>query len=154
MESLRRAKLFDGVDPDTGPYLFTREKVADPDERKRLALFLSRAPVIRRASGLMQDLVDRERGVVAPLATATDGTWIWEPATLYYLEVHGYGPDPEFYNHIRSQEYAAELPDERTVIGALEFMRRYEAAAIRTCTSSAGTVPRISAKALWHDSYL
>jgi hypothetical protein len=125
--NFQRAKLFDGVDPETGPYFANRETITDPAERQRLTSFLSRGAVIRHAPGLMQDFVDRDRGEVVPLATVTDGTWIWELAVLYYLETYGYAPEPSFYRYIRSQDYITNRPDGQRMNAALEFLKAYEA---------------------------
>uniref|UniRef100_A0AAU2JQU2 Uncharacterized protein n=1 Tax=Streptomyces sp. NBC_00049 TaxID=2903617 RepID=A0AAU2JQU2_9ACTN len=122
----KRARLFDGVDPESGPYFEeSRPRVVDQAERERLLEFLARGgTALERAAGLAPDQLDASKGKVVPIVTVTDGVWIWTLAQAYYLEQYGYGPDAEFYEHIKSQEYRANKPGEETKAAALEFLRR------------------------------
>ncbi|MFD8148438.1 hypothetical protein [Streptomyces sp. NPDC059708] len=122
----KRAQLFDGVDPESGPYFDeSRPRIADQAERERLLEFLAHGgTAIERAAGLALDQLDASKGKIVPISTVTDGTWIWTLAHAYYLEQYGYGPDSEFYEHIKSRGYRADEPGEEVKVAALEFLRR------------------------------
>lgn len=122
----KRARLFDGVDPKTGPYFAqSRPRIVDQAERERLLEFLTHGGVaVERAAGLAPDQLDASKGKVVPIATVTDGVWIWTLAQAYYLEQYGYGPDSEFYDYIRSRDYRANKPEEEVQSAVLEFLRR------------------------------
>ncbi|MFF9018091.1 hypothetical protein ACF09C_34680 [Streptomyces sp. NPDC014870] len=122
----KRARLFDGVDPESGPYFDgSRPRIADPVERERLLAFLSEGGVvIERAAGFAQDQLDASKGRVVPIATVTDRAWIWTLAHAYYLEQHGVAPDAEFYAYIKSRDYQADRPEKELQDAALEFLRR------------------------------
>ncbi|MEU9704354.1 hypothetical protein [Streptomyces sp. NPDC047981] len=122
----KRARLFDGVDPESGPYFDeSRPRIADPVERGRLLAFLSEGGVaIERAAGSAQDQVDASKGRVVPVVTVTDGAWIWTLAHAYYLEQYGVGPDADFYAYIKSRDYRAGRPEKELQDAALEFLRR------------------------------
>ncbi|MFJ8163018.1 hypothetical protein ACIRBY_19110 [Streptomyces sp. NPDC096136] len=122
----KRARLFDGVDPKSGPYFDeSRPRISDQVERGRLIEFLTRGgAAIERAAGLAPDQLDASKGKVVPISTVTDGVWIWTLAQAYYLEHYGYGPDVEFYEYIKSREYRTDEPGEEVKTAALEFLRR------------------------------
>ncbi|MEU4271030.1 hypothetical protein [Streptomyces sp. NPDC026092] len=122
----KRARLFDGVDPKSGPYFDeSRPRIADQAERERLLEFLSHGGVtIERTAGLAPDQIDASKGKVVPVATVTDGAWIWTRAHAYYLEHYGFGPDAEFYEYIKSRGYRTEKPEQAVQDAALEFLRR------------------------------
>jgi hypothetical protein len=63
----------------------------------------------------------------------TDGTWIWNDITSYYLRTHGFRPDPELLEHIRSNGY--EIPQ---VDGVAEF--RAVSALYRPADDASGQV--------------
>jgi hypothetical protein len=42
---------------------------------------------------------------VVPTNFRTDGHWIWNDASAYYLERHGRSPDPSLVEHIRANGY-------------------------------------------------
>jgi hypothetical protein len=127
MSDFRLAKTFDGVDPKSGPYFSGRSIVVDPEEKRRLIAYLDGAPLIRHAPGFTIDEVDQSKGEVVPIGTATDGVWIWDIEISYYLKTYGYAPDPEFYEHIKAQNYQVSTPSEATLLEALRFLMDYEA---------------------------
>lgn len=122
----KRARLFDGVDPESGPYFDeSRPRIDDQDECERLVEFLAHGgTAVERAAGLAPDQLDASKGEVVPILTVADGVWIWAPAQAYYLEQYGYGPDSEFYEYIKSRGYRADKVDEEIKVAALEFLRR------------------------------
>ncbi|MFJ3586324.1 hypothetical protein ACIPPS_29425 [Streptomyces sp. NPDC090127] len=122
----KRARLFDGVDPKSGPYFDeSRPRIADQAERERLLGFLAHGgTTVERAAGFAPDQLDASKGKVVPISTVTDGVWIWARAQAYYLEQYGYGPDADFYAYIKSRDYRAGEPEEGTQVAALEFLRR------------------------------
>ncbi|MFF3015766.1 hypothetical protein [Streptomyces sp. NPDC057939] len=122
----KRARLFDGVTPESGPYFDeSRPRIADQAERDRLLEFLSHGgAAIERAAGLAPDQLDASKGKVVPIVTMTDGVWIWTLAHAYYLEHYGFAPDSEFYEYIKSRDYRADGPEEEIQSAALEFLRR------------------------------
>ncbi|MGW7312277.1 hypothetical protein [Streptomyces sp. NPDC054865] len=121
-----RARLFDGVAPESGPYFDeSRLRIADQSERDRLLEFLSHSgAAIERAAGLSPDHLDASKGRVVPVVTMTDGVWIWTLAHAYYLEHYGFAPDVEFYEYIKSRDYRTDQPTEEIQSAALDFLRR------------------------------
>ena len=115
---MRVARLFDGMDA-TG-----RPRLADPEERGRIARFLSGGKVIRRVVTTDVDRVEPANGRVVPVLTHTDGTWIWSAAVRYYVETHGIAPEPDFLAHIVAHEYVAPEPDEAAWRAALDQLRQ------------------------------
>lgn len=115
---MRVARLFDGPDAASRP------RLADADERARIARFLSGGKVIRRIVATGLDQVEPANGQVVPVAASTDGTWIWSAAVRYYLETHGIAPEPDFLAHIVAHEYVAPEPSEDAWRAALEQLRQ------------------------------
>jgi hypothetical protein len=121
---MRMAKLFDGKDA-SGEWTFAPDhpRVADPDERARIARFLRGGKVILRVPGSDVDRIEPGRGRVVPVSTFTDGSWIWGDALRYYVETHGIAPEPDFLAHIVAHEYVAPTPDEQACRAAFEQLR-------------------------------
>jgi hypothetical protein len=121
---MRIAQLFDVRDCD-GEWTFApdRPRIADQDERARIASFLRGGTVILRVAGSDVDRIEPANGQVVPLSTLTDGTWIWGAALRYYVETHGITPEPDFLAHIVAHDYLAPKPDEPIWRAALAQLR-------------------------------
>ncbi|MDT5024552.1 MAG: hypothetical protein QOE61_978 [Micromonosporaceae bacterium] len=115
MPELRVATVFDAGDQAGHPYFSPdRRRVLDPSERGRLSRYLNDAPLALRAHGLEPDPLDPSRGHVVPVGYGTDGTWVWQEASGYYLDTYGVAPEDELVEHIEQAGYTPphELPDE------------------------------------------
>jgi hypothetical protein len=71
------------------------------------------------------DVVDPSRGEVVPTSFRTDGQWIWNDATAYYLERHGRSPDPLLVEHIRAGGYATPRVDGASLHRADRALQRF-----------------------------
>jgi hypothetical protein len=100
---IRLARVFDAVDPHTGP-MFDPDHplIQDFDEAERLLDYLEAALPIMTTTSLMADILDPEHPEVVPLSFRTDGEWIWTDTVSYYLERHSLAPDPDLLSHLRS----------------------------------------------------
>jgi hypothetical protein len=117
------ARVFDLVDPETGPG-FTPEhpRVDDPREREALLAYLDSGTPILVTPTLMNDVVDPARAAVVPTNFLTDGVWIWTDTVAYYLRQHGLAPEDGLLGHIRTQAPTAAPVDQRTVRDAVGFV--------------------------------
>jgi hypothetical protein len=112
---LRVAAVFDAVDEGGRPYFSAdRRRVLDAAERSALVGYLDSAPLVVRAAGLEVDPLDPAAGRVVPLGYRSDGVWVWQEASAYYLRSRGVAPDEEFVAHIVAAGYRApeSLPDQ------------------------------------------
>ncbi|WP_416902592.1 hypothetical protein [Micromonospora echinospora] len=124
------ARLFDGVDPERGPWFATnRPVVADATERDDLLAALRGGVVIAWSSAEMPDILAPDRGDVVPMHLRTDGTWLWSEAVGYYLENYGLAPDPQLVTHLTGDGPAEPL-DEISVHRALVHLCRPDAEAV------------------------
>jgi hypothetical protein len=107
---VRMAALFDGVDPQTGPYMSSDHPTIDDDEdRAGLLRYLRAGEPLLVTTAVMDDVVDPTRGRRVPMSFRTDGSWIWTDGTVYYLAEHHLIADDELAEHIRELNY--EIPD-------------------------------------------
>ena len=110
--TLRRAKVFDGTDQATTMPVVNRPRLRD-EEVKRVLDYLKAGPVFLFASSFDKDVYFPENPPAVPLKFATDGSWIWSGAVIYYLEKYGLPPEPELLAHIRTRNYVLpEVSDE------------------------------------------
>jgi hypothetical protein len=113
-DDLRIAAVFDG-EADGVPF-FTpdRVRVIDPDGRAALVRYLSEAPLVVRAPGLEPDPLDPGRGPAVPVGYRSDGVWVWQEATAYYVAERWVAPEEDFLDHIERAGFAppTSLPDE------------------------------------------
>jgi hypothetical protein len=118
------AAVFDGVDPQRGPWFTTSHPVvSDNAERQRLLTALRTATVISWSSARMTDVLATERDPVVPMHLRTDGAWVWSDATPYYLEHYGLAPDPGLAAHLSGHDRPEPL-DEVSVHRALVHLLR------------------------------
>jgi hypothetical protein len=123
MAEVRVARLFDGVDPETGPYFGDeRGRVGDDGERARIAGFLDGGAVVLFSTGREPDRLDPGRGPAVGMSVRTDGTWVWSDGVGYYVREHGVAPDADFYAHIRELGYRCPATDEATAQRVLETL--------------------------------
>lgn len=126
--TFRMARLFDVLDPVTGPsFAPDHPREHDAEEIERLLGFLYDGAPLIAAIGRAPDLVEPSRGERVPIATMTDGVWIWSGGHAYYLETYGIALDPEFHEHIRQQRYRAKQPDQRTLDEAMAYLEEQQA---------------------------
>ena len=104
------ARVYDGSDPATGPYFDADHRRVDGDELERIAAYLHSGQVILATTQLHADILDPGAGEVVPLSYRTDGSWVWNEASGYYLRRHGLAPDAEMLAQLRTRNLApAEL---------------------------------------------
>ena len=102
----RMAVLFDGVDPQTGPYMDPGHPVVEAAEAQRLLGYLRGGEAVLVTPARMDDIVDTSQTAKVPMNFITDGYWIWTDAMTYYLDRHSLRPDPELVAHIEARDYA------------------------------------------------
>ncbi len=109
--SARSARVFDVVDPTTGPAFDPDHHVNENSrERRRILRYLTEAPVLVATNARMPDILDPSAQV--PLSFRSDGEWIWMDSVSYYLERHHLAPDPELLQHISGRSEPPTRLDE------------------------------------------
>lgn len=109
---VRVARLYDGFDPQTGPYFAPdRRRVDDPAERRRIVRYLRGGTVLLRSFTLDPDVLDPGRGAAVPGSFRTDGSWLWSDGLMYYVERHGIAPPVDFHEHMAAAGYRCPAAD-------------------------------------------
>ncbi|WP_409495851.1 hypothetical protein [Amycolatopsis sp. cmx-11-12] len=107
-EEFTLARVFDVVDPETGPaFASDHPRVEDQEELQALVAYLAGGTPILVTPSLLDDVVDPDRTAVVPTNFVTDGEWIWTDTVTYYLERHGLAPEPRLLGHIRERGQVA-----------------------------------------------
>ncbi|NBE80110.1 hypothetical protein [Micromonospora rubida] len=106
------ARVFDGVDPATGPWFAPDHPRLDGADRERMVSFLESGRPVLTTTQRMGDIVEPERGAVVPLSYRTDGVWVWTDTVTYYLRAHGLAPDGDLLDHARGIDFRPALVDE------------------------------------------
>ncbi|MEV6907494.1 hypothetical protein [Amycolatopsis sp. NPDC051071] len=103
-EEFTLARVFDVVDPETGPgFAPGHPRIEDPEELRALVGYLAGGTPILVTPSLMDDVLDPDRTAAVPTNFVTDGVWIWTDTVTYYLETHGLAPEPALLGHIRGR---------------------------------------------------
>lgn len=117
------ARVFDTVHPIDGPgFAPDHLRVEDEDERRALATYLGAGEPVVMTTGLMEDVLDPERGGVVPMNFRTDGTWIWTDSVTFYLEEYHLAPEPDLLAHLRAVGPYAWEADAGTLEAAAAFV--------------------------------
>jgi hypothetical protein len=104
------ARVFDTVDPHTGPgFAPDHPQLTDEREREKILRYLDSGPVLLATTSILTDALDPRRGAVVPMSFRTDGTWIWTDTIAYYLREHRLAPEPGLLRHIQE---AGGLPSD------------------------------------------
>jgi hypothetical protein len=123
--TIRLARVFDSVDPHTGPAFDPRHpRIDDQAEAERLLGYLDRALPVLTSSATMADVLDPERPAVVPLTFRTDGRWIWTDTVGYYLERYALAPDEALLAHLRSVGPDPAPVSEVALHRVLSFLQR------------------------------
>jgi hypothetical protein len=112
---VRVAAVFDRVDGTGVPWFSpNRWRIPDPELRRALVGYLNSAPLVIRAQGYEPDPLDPQRRPWVPVSYRSDGTWVWQEASAYYLDRYGVAPQDALVEHIQRQGYTppADLPAE------------------------------------------
>ncbi|MBU2670257.1 hypothetical protein KOI35_42825 [Actinoplanes bogorensis] len=110
--SIGIARVFDGVDPVTGPWFAPDHPLLDDADRERVARYLEAGRPLLMTTQRMADVVDAGRGAVVPMSYRTDGRWVWTDTVSYYVRTHGLAPDAELLDHVRSRQFRAPAIDD------------------------------------------
>ncbi|MEZ0095372.1 hypothetical protein [Streptacidiphilus sp. EB129] len=117
------ARVFDRVDPETGPgFAGDHPHIVDAELSSRLLAYLASGRPVLSTTARMADPLDPAAGESVPLGFLTDGEWIWTEAVGYFLERHGLEPDPELLAHVRLLGFVPPQPDDETVLRASAFL--------------------------------
>lgn len=110
-QGLRRAKLFDGMNPQDGRPRVDRARL-EADEIQRIIAYLKGGSMVLFSRSSQQDLYRPGQPSVVPMTFETDGTWIWSGAVRYYLEQYGLPPEADFVAHIKASGYTIPVVSE------------------------------------------
>ena len=116
-EGIRKARVFDNVNPDSDRPSVSRPAVPQ-NEVARVIDYLRHSPVVMAARSYAPDRLDPSRGSQVPLTFHTDGTWVWSGAVAYYLREHAIPPEPDLVAHIRAQGFRVPTVDDDTMNAA------------------------------------
>lgn len=117
---VRLARVFDRVDPQSGPaFDDDHPRLTDPDQVRRVLDYLNDGEIILHTTAMMDDVVDPEYASCVPVSFRTDGEWVWTETVGYYLQRYGLAPDPELTAHMAAHDHQPPAVDEVGVHRAL-----------------------------------
>jgi len=120
---VRLAPIFDEVDADTGPFFRSDRPLLAEDEAARVVEYLLGGEPLLVAEGLMDDILDSTQVFCVPMSFRTDGMWVWNEASAYYVEQYQLEPEPLLLAHIRSNDYAPPAVDGVALHRALQVLQ-------------------------------
>lgn len=81
-------------------------------DKEVVAAYLSKAPFIEFAPGLVRDILDSSGPIIGPLGIQTDGVWAWPSDLAYYVDRYNVALPPEFLAHLERQVYRLPTQEE------------------------------------------
>jgi hypothetical protein len=97
---VRLARVFDGAEPDGGPFFDPDHPLMEGADGERVLACLRAGELVLTMPGAMDDLFDPGRTAVVPLGFRSDGRWVWPDAVAYYLKSYRLAPEPELIEHL------------------------------------------------------
>jgi hypothetical protein len=120
---IRVAAVFDEADPDERPRFLPDHPQATGEEAERIAAYLEGGQPLLVTGGRMDDVVDASRTSCVPISFRTDGTWIWNDASAYYVREHGLAPEAGLLEHLRALNYQVPPVDGVAIFRALAVLQ-------------------------------
>jgi hypothetical protein len=111
----RLAKVYDGADANGAWFEAGHPTLDNEDDWVRVLNYLSAGTILLETTGKITDILEAHLGQVVPMSFRTDGHWIWNDATWYYLHRYRLAPEPELLAHIRARRYAFTPPDDASL---------------------------------------
>ncbi|MGW7365829.1 hypothetical protein ACWGI8_20910 [Streptomyces sp. NPDC054841] len=105
------AGLFDRVDPERGPLFDPSHPRLPNEEALKVAAYLREGRTVVNTTERMPDVLAEDDDLVVPLGFSTDGYWVWNDASLYYLEQHGLAPTEGLLAHVKATGYQCPSVD-------------------------------------------
>lgn len=102
--TLRQAEVFDSFDLNASAYFIDRPGL-EPSEAEKVLAYLKAGALVLTARAVVRDELFRHVTPAVPLGFQTDGSWIWQQATVYYLERYRMPPQTALLEHIRAVGY-------------------------------------------------
>lgn len=118
---IRLAEIFDAGD-ETGAWFFPDHPRLDGEERERALCYLAEGQLLMHSGSQLQDILRPEFGQVVPTSFRTDGPWVWNDATWYYLHHYSLAPEADFLQHMRELGFARPEVDGLDMRRAVEFL--------------------------------
>jgi hypothetical protein len=119
---MRLATVFDQVD-QTGPRIAVEHSTIQGRRASRLVEYLNGGEPLLVTTARMNDVVNPAAGAVVPMNFRTDGRWIWNDATTYYLKQYGLTPDLELVAHIERLDFVRPEIDGAAIHRALAALQ-------------------------------
>ncbi|WP_328824376.1 hypothetical protein [Verrucosispora sioxanthis] len=106
------ARVFDGADPETGPWFAPDHPRLEGPIRDQAIAYLSAGQLVLAITQRTADIVTGSDEPVVPMSYRTDGQWVWTDAVVYYLQTHAVAPDQDLLDHMRSVSFSPPQTDE------------------------------------------
>jgi hypothetical protein len=107
---IRVAMIFDEFDDD-GPRMSPDHPKIAADEAAPLIDYLRNGEPLLVSTTTLVDVVEPDREPDVPISLFTDGYWVWNAASTYFLEEYGLLPDPDLVAHVRQRRYEVPVVD-------------------------------------------
>jgi hypothetical protein len=106
-----------------GPGVAINLTPLDEPELTLLATYLSGGEPLLITTARTYDVIAPALGAVVPTNFRTDGRWIWNDATVYYLTHYGLAPEPDLVAHIRRLDFVSPEVDGAAIHRALAALQ-------------------------------
>lgn len=93
------------------------------EEREKILQYMRAGRIVVRTTSKYADRIDPERDEAVPHYLVTDGDWLWDAASEYYLEKHEVAPLGDFVAHVRKANYVAPEVAQSTLEEAVQFVK-------------------------------
>lgn len=98
--------MFDGYTEGThGAFLPDHPRISHVGQKDRILAYLNAGETLIAYRSLSDDEIDPSRDFSVPRVFVTDGEWVWNLASAYYLEVHDLLPDARLLEHVEARGY-------------------------------------------------
>ena len=91
-------------DPD-GPSLHDSVRRGLREREAEIVRYLRDSPTLAATGVRVNDYLNSDNRAVAPLETATDGTWIWPRDLPYYVETYSVALPTAFVQHMKQRNW-------------------------------------------------
>lgn len=105
-----QATIWDYVQADGQPGIATDHPILPEDIAIKVVDYMENGKVLLSSRGQIRDFFKPGTMVTLPDQIMTDGVWLWDRESIYYIEEYRLSPTKEFLHYLEARDFTPRIP--------------------------------------------